>query len=118
MRKVIGSRSFITATAAALLIPFIASAFEPLSPRRRWFDDDRLVRVDSNGKAGVEGDGGVNDAVGAVLVWNNPPGAASLPVLSTFAKAFVWPRRSRGFMTTVRRAHATAKTLSRLPTPT
>jgi len=59
---------------AALLLPLMAPAAELLQPPRRWFDTPGTAKeiiVDSGGKLGVAGDGGVADAVLAVEVWNS-----------------------------------------------
>ena len=56
----------------ATLLANGASAFEPLSPLRHWFNTPRDVIVDNTGLASVnDGDGGVAAAVAAVTPWNS-----------------------------------------------
>ena len=62
--------SLLSLTLAALFFVSTASAFDALSPLRRWFAT-REVIVDNSGVASVsDGDGGVTATLGAVQVWN------------------------------------------------
>ncbi len=78
----------LAGASVALLDTTTASAYVLLNPPRTWFSTPRLVFVDDRGVPSVGGldpEGGLTAASGAVTAWNDCPGGPALSVTSSTA---------------------------------